>query len=77
MSYNNKIKSSFQKLLEDYKSTPICQHLGLALGSYNSIEFVDNKTLAQSLQSYIEQLDFQESMKYQDVEDEFNTTEEF
>ena len=77
MSYNTKLSKILNKLLEDHGSTPFCQHLGLALGDYKSIEFVNNKSLSIALQSYLEQLDLESSFKYQDNEEDFISTEEF
>ena len=77
MSYNTKISKLLTKLLEEHNNLPLCQHLGLALGDYKSIEFVNNKSLSLALQSYIEQLDLESSFKFQDSEEDFVSTEEF
>ncbi len=72
----NKLISLFQKLSEDYKETPICRHLVSALGDYPNIEFVDNKVLIASLQSYVDLLELNASFQYQNEED-FEANEEF
>ena len=63
---NNKLRLLIQKLIQDYPKTPFCQHLGLALGDYQSIEFVSNKILVEALELYTSQLELEDSFDMSD-----------
>lgn len=49
----NTLLECFKVLLEEYTDQPLAMHITLALADYDSIEYVDDKTLCESLEQYI------------------------
>ena len=62
------LKKYITLLLEDYKEVPLSTHIVRALHEYQNIEHVPNNVLEESLINYVQQLEFDESIRTSETE---------
>lgn len=71
------LKKYINLLIEDYKEIPLSTHIVRALHEYSNIEYVPNNVLEESLINYVQQLEFDESIRgsqteyYEDEDSEY------
>ncbi len=65
----NTFLDCFKVLLEQYNDTSLARHITLALGDYETIEFVEDETFLELLEQYISALELGDSIHLNNFED--------